>query len=92
MEDARKKIEHFVNLCNMKILDFDSKLLSESVDYLLNYGYEDGLGGRDATIIAVINSQGIDTLLSHDDAFKRLADRVTFKVIDPVSSVYNAQK
>jgi len=86
-EAARKKIEHFVNLRNMKILDLDTKLMAESLDYLLDYGYSDGLGGRDATIIAVMNSQGIKTLLSHDEAFKRLAERMTFKVIDPVTTI-----
>lgn len=87
VEDARKKIEHFVNLRNLRILDFDSKLMAESLDHLLEFGYSDGLGGRDATIIAVMNSQGIKTLLSHDDAFRRLSDRVAFKVVDPVISM-----
>ena len=82
---ARKKIDHFVNLRNMKILDVDTKLMAESLDYLLTYGYSDGLGGRDATIIAVMNSEGIKTLLSHDTTFKRLAEREVFKVIDPVT-------
>lgn len=86
-KDARKKIEHFVNLRNMKIFGLDTKLMSESLDYLLNYEYSDGLGGRDATILAAMNSQSIKTLLSHDDAFKRLAEKMTFKIIDPVRTV-----
>jgi predicted nucleic acid-binding protein len=83
-KDARKKIEHFVNLRNMKIFGLDTKLMSESLDYLLNYGYSEGLGGRDATILAAMNSESIKTLVSHDDAFKRLADKMNFKIIDPV--------
>jgi predicted nucleic acid-binding protein len=86
-KDARKKIEHFVNLRNMKIFGLDTKLMSESLDYLLNYGYSEGLGGRDATILAAMNSQSIKTLVSHDDAFKRLAEKMTFKIIDPVRTL-----
>jgi hypothetical protein len=47
----------------MKILGLDNRLMAESLDYLLSYGYGDGLGRRDATIIAVMNSQDIKTLL-----------------------------
>jgi predicted nucleic acid-binding protein len=86
-KDARKKIEHFVNLRNMKIFGLDTKLMSESLDYLLNYGYSEGLGGRDATILAAMNSESIKTLVSHDDAFKRLADKMNFKIIDPVRTI-----
>ena len=71
----------------MKIFGLDTKLMSESLDYLLNYGYSDGLGGRDATILAAMNSQSIKTLLSHDDAFKRLAEKMAFKIIDPARTV-----
>ncbi len=71
----------------MKIIGLDTKLMAESLDYLLSYGYSDGLGGRDATIIAVMNLLDIKTLLSHDEAFKRLAERVKFKVIDPATIV-----
>ena len=85
-EDARKKIEHFVNLRNLKILDLDTKLMAESLDYLLDYGYSEGLGGRDSTIIAVMNSEGIKTLASHDDVFKRIAEKMDFKVIDPATT------
>jgi uncharacterized protein len=83
-EVARKKIAHFVNLRNLRILGFDTKLMAESIEQLLCYGYSDGLGGRDATIIAAMNSEGIQTLVSHDDAIKRIAKRQPFTVIDPV--------
>jgi predicted nucleic acid-binding protein len=84
--DARKKIEHFVNLRNLKILNFDSKLMTESLDGLLNYGYSHGLGGRDSTIIASMNSNGIKTLMTHDDVFKRLSDKTHYNIIDPVTA------
>ena len=85
-KDARTKIEHFINLRNIKILGFDNKLMTESLEDLINYGYSHGLGGRDATIIAAMNSQGIKTLMSHDAVFQRLSDKLNFNVIDPMTA------
>jgi predicted nucleic acid-binding protein len=84
-EDARSKIEHFIKLGNMKILDFNSKTMTESMDSLLNYNYSHGLGGRDSTILASMNLHGIKTLMTHDDVFKRLSNKTLYNVIDPVA-------
>jgi predicted nucleic acid-binding protein len=85
-KDARNKIEHFVNLRNLRIIDFNGKLMAESLDSLLTYSYSHGLGGRDSTIIASMNSQGIKTLMTHDDVFKRLSDKTLYNVIDPITA------
>ncbi len=84
-KDARKKIEVFVNLRNLKILDFNTKAMIESLDNLLNYSYSHGLGGRDSTIITSMNAFGIKTLITHDDALKRLSNKILCKVIDPIT-------
>jgi len=83
-EDARSKIEHFIKLGNMKILDFDAKLMIESLDKLLNYNYSYGLGGRDSTILASIQANGVKTLVTHDNVFKRLSSNVGCSIIDPI--------
>lgn len=88
-KEVKKKIEYFINLRNMKILGFDTKMMAESLDHIITYGYSDGLGERDATIIAAMNSHGIKTLMSHDDAFKRLSDKLIFNVIDPITATQN---
>jgi predicted nucleic acid-binding protein len=85
-KDARRKIELFVNLRNLKILGFDANLMAESVEHLLNYGYNEGLGGRDATIIAAMNSQDIRTLITHDEVFKRISSKLTLNIIDPIKT------
>ncbi len=82
-ENARKKIETFINLGNLKIVDFNRQLLNETVENLLAYGYVEGLGGRDATIIATMKLQNIKTIVSHDDIFRRLDKKLDFEVIDP---------
>ncbi len=83
-EDAKKKIELFVNLRNMRILDFNQKTMTESIEHLLNYSYSHGLGGRDSTIISSMNSQNIKTLMSHDEAFKRVSNQLRLNVVDPI--------
>ena len=80
---ARKKIETFINLTNMDIADFNRQALSETVETLLAYAYAEGLGGRDATVIATMKMQNIKKIVSHDDIFKRLANKLELEVIDP---------
>ena len=80
---ARKKIETFVNLSNLDIADFNRQACNESVETLLSYGYAEGLGGRDATVIASMKFQNIKKIVSHDDIFRRLANKLELEVIDP---------
>ena len=80
---ARKKIEIFVNLNNLDITDFNRQACSESVETLLAYAYVEGLGGRDATVIASMKLQNIKKIVSHDDIFRRLANKLELEVIDP---------
>jgi len=85
-ESARKKIDHFVNLRNMKIADFNRQIMTETIETLIEHGYTDGLGGRDATVIATMNSQNMQKIISHDGVFKRLASKLKLEVIDPVQA------
>jgi predicted nucleic acid-binding protein len=80
---ARKKIDCFINLRNMQITDFNSQALSETVEILLAYAYAEGLGGRDATVIATMKLQNIKKIVSHDYIFRRLANKLELEVIDP---------
>ena len=80
---ARKKIETFVNLNNLDIADFNRQACNESVETLLANSYVEGLGGRDATVIASMKLQNINKIVSHDDIFRRLANKLELEVIDP---------
>lgn len=82
--DARKKIDHFVNLRNMKIVDFNRQIMTEALENLIEHAYTNGLGGRDATVIATLKSLNLKKIISHDEIFKRLATKLTLKVIDPI--------
>ena len=84
---ARKKIEFFINLANIDIADFDRHALNQTVETLLAYAYSEGLGGRDATVIASMKFHNIKKIVSHDDVFKRLANKLELEVIDPAQSI-----
>jgi len=83
---ARRKIDFFINLRNMKIADFNRQAMIEALENLIGYAYTDSLGGRDATIITTINSQNVKKIVSHDDIFKRLASKLKLEVIDPAQT------
>ncbi len=85
-EIARKKIETFVNLSNIDIADFNRQMLNEAVERLLTFAYAEGLGGRDATVIATMKLHNITQIVTHDDIFRRLANKLELKVIDPAQT------
>ena len=82
--EAKRKAGVFVNLRNMKILDFDRTLMGVAVDYLTTYARSDGLGGRDSTVIASLSKFGIESLLTHDRALGAFAEKLGFESIDPI--------
>jgi predicted nucleic acid-binding protein len=86
-KSARKKIDFFINLRNMQISAFNRRMMQESLESLLEYSNGVGLGGRDATIIATLNSQNIRRIITHDGVFKRLATKLTFEVTDPIQKI-----
>jgi predicted nucleic acid-binding protein len=85
-KSARKKIDFFINLRNMQISDFNRQMMQESLESLLEHSYADGLGGRDATIIATLKSQNIRRIITHDAVFKRLAAKLALEVTDPLQA------
>ena len=85
-EAARKKMDFFMNLRNIQIVGFDRQMLTETLENLFEHGYSDGLGGRDATIIATLNLQAIKKIVSHDSVFRRLAGKLKLEVIDPLQT------
>lgn len=40
-----------------------------------------GIGGRDATILAILSIEGINSLMTHDQAFKQVPE---IDVLDPI--------
>lgn len=62
------------------VVDLDYETALESVEMLKRYSHL-GIGGRDATILAVMKRNGINRIMTHDDALKKV-DWV--EAVDPV--------
>jgi len=86
-DDARKRTENLLTLENLHVHDFDREQLLKSLDLLNRYSSSHGLGGRDATIISTVKSQGIDCLVTHDRALEHVAKLESVDVVDPVQGL-----
>jgi uncharacterized protein len=76
---GRRKGETFLRY-ELPIFPLDTKTLDITHQVLCEFTHL-GIGGRDASIIASMRREGIDTIMTHDKAFKRIKE---IKVIDPV--------
>ena len=64
----------------LPLFPIDSIVIEISLQKLCEFTHL-GIGGRDASILATMEIEGINQIMTHDQAFKRLPD---IKVIDPV--------
>jgi predicted nucleic acid-binding protein len=64
----------------LPLFPIDSAVIEISLQKLCEFTHL-GIGGRDASILATMEIEGISQIMTHDQAFKRLPD---IKVIDPV--------
>ena len=53
------------------ISDLDYRSTLDSVEMLKRYSHL-GVGGRDATILALMNRSGVKKIMTHDDALKKV--------------------
>jgi len=77
--DGKKKMDVFLSY-PMKIVDFDQYIARRSIEYLSRLSHT-GIGGRDATILASMEELGVEKLMTHDRAFKRID---FIEVFDPI--------
>lgn len=77
--EGKRKMDTFLSY-PMVVVNFDQYLARKSIEYLARYS-QTGIGGRDTTILASMEELEINTLMTHDRAFKRLD---FIEVIDPV--------
>jgi uncharacterized protein len=64
------------------ISDIDYKSVLESIEMLKRYSHS-GIGGRDATILAMMYKKGEKKIMTHDQALKKID---WLEVNDPVTS------
>ena len=63
------------------MLDFDYRASLDSIEMLKRYSHI-GIGGRDATILAMMDRAKIQRLMTHDEALKKVD---WLEAVDPVS-------
>jgi predicted nucleic acid-binding protein len=77
-EIGREKAGIFMNY-GLPLYSLDRSTLVLTAAKLCQFGHL-GIGGRDASILATMDMKGIRTIMTHDQAFKRVPE---IEVIDP---------
>jgi len=78
-----QRIENFTRLSTMTVAEFDLDLLYESLK-LLSETWAYPIGGRDATILAMMRKKGIRKIFTHNKGFGELAKQGIVEVLDPI--------
>ena len=66
----------------MVVSDFDYRDALDSVEMLKRHSHL-GIGGRDSTVLALMNRAGVKRIMTHDEALKRID---WLEATDPVAS------
>jgi predicted nucleic acid-binding protein len=77
--EGKKKGSIFLNY-GMPLFEIDEEIIELTLMKLSEFTHL-GIGGRDASILATMSIEGIQNLMTHDQAFKRVPD---IEIIDPV--------
>lgn len=77
---GRERMDDLLRV-SLNVHDFDYALLTEGLDQLARHAPQ-GIGGRNAAILATMEQEGINTILTHDQAFQAVED---IRVNDPVN-------
>lgn len=67
---GKKKVDVFLSY-PLKILEFDLETQRMAIELLGEYSNV-GIGGRDATILAMMKKRGIKKIITHDSAIKKV--------------------
>lgn len=76
----KERIKRLMHLSTMTIEPFDKTALYSSLDELSEL-WQKPIGGRDATIVAMMQYKGVNRIFTHDGGFKELK---FLEVIDPI--------
>lgn len=82
-EKLEQRIKSLTRLSTMTVMNFDLDLYYESLR-ILSEMWTYPVGGRDATIIAMMKRRGVKRIFTHDKDFKKLAEEGIIEVVDPI--------
>jgi predicted nucleic acid-binding protein len=84
-EKLESRLRRLAQLSNMQVADFDVESYFETIKVLGELRNSNiSLGGRDASIIAMMRKVKVKSLVTHDSDFGRLEEKGMIHVIDPV--------
>jgi predicted nucleic acid-binding protein len=82
-ETLEQKIKNFTRLSTMEVIDLNLNLFYHTLK-ILSEMQAYPVGGRDATILAMMRRRGVRKIFTHDKGFKELAKHGILEVIDPI--------
>lgn len=80
-EVGREKLEQFLGY-SLTVDELDLGLVRGAASELFKHSHL-GIGGRDATLLASMRRTGVDRIMTHDAALKKVPG---LKAIDPIKS------
>lgn len=84
LSDSESAIDRFLRLGGAKVAELTDEDITSGVEILREHEHS-GIGGRDATVLAAMDRNGITELWTHDDGLKRVGQRLDWlTVTDPV--------
>jgi predicted nucleic acid-binding protein len=87
-EKLTRTLSKLVRLSNMRVVDFDIGSYFDTVEVLGDFRRDRrtglSIGGRDASIVAMMNKYNVKTIVTHDTDFLKLADKGVILVYDPI--------
>ncbi|MEM2139523.1 PIN domain-containing protein [Nitrososphaera sp.] len=84
-EKLEARLRRLVRLSSMHTMDFDMESYFDTIGVLDELRKSSiPLGGRDASIVAMMRKMKARTLVTHDKDFKKLEDKGMLHVRDPV--------
>jgi len=84
--DSQQHADEFLDVDRAAVASLRPEDVQRSNEILENFG-DLGIGGRDATVVAAMERNGVSSLLTHDTALLQLGDELEWlSVIDPVTA------
>jgi predicted nucleic acid-binding protein len=81
--ESEHLVSQFLDLNDVTTVPLTTADVRRAGDILHEYA-NSGIGGRDASVLAAMDRCGVDTLWTHDAAFRTVAAELGVRVVDPV--------
>ncbi|ESS07741.1 MAG: putative nucleic acid-binding protein, contains PIN domain protein [uncultured archaeon A07HN63] len=81
--ESEHLVSQFLDLNDVTAVPLTTADVRRAGDILHEYA-NSGIGGRDASVLAAMDRCGVDTLWTHDAAFRTVATEFGMRVVDPV--------